>query len=464
MRKDLSGLIGTLEKSAIEIAASGADNRDELMHQSMTEFEAALLAQLEPVLPAESEPLQKGLNHIALFANVLRDASRSIEAMKTGKPSWMTNDNGGTPDYLPPEIAADMDRFIQVGIATLRSMVNDTAELPEDDADLERAEQAGELVKIDSFDGADLLVKTALPAEYHLYLTDPVDLITDYALLGRGMLNSAIALAEPMVKQNVLPVGLAEDFPELFKAVDEEDDEETVGDGGDPNAVAAANDNPANSMGPANDNGDAELTDDAPQDPIEMIIRLASIIVVVGGSLKQAGANDDQDMDAAEPGDDMAEPADATAEPPPVAAAAAGGAEPFKKKPFPPAAKQAPVFDAPLAKILRGEIAVDETLAAALEELMALRKGVAAHSQTSAELQVLKDTVARLQKTPAEPKGGLFAVSKSQDTELAGQRQDQQLARAEQIEALAKTDPDRAARELMKVVHAGGGVPLLPTG
>lgn len=439
MRKDITALVDTLRTSVAEIAASQRDDRDELLTKSLGEFNATLLAKLEPVLPSEDEPLEKGMNHIALFAGVLRDAANRVHAMKTGQPRWMVSDGGadGAQESLPDDVEAMLDNFVHVGVLALQAMVNDTATLPEDDDALTRAEKAGELAKIETLDGGELLVKTALPEAYHGWLTDPLDLVVGYADAARSMTDRAIGLAEPMAEAGALPEDLVKAYPELFepdalaKATDED-----VGTGGDPNAAA--------DPGSDQDGGDDE-TDDAPNNPIEMIARLCSICVVIAGSLLQnAGQSTDDgtvDLNA--------------------------GGSPGQMADQPNALARSAPSDMTLAKIYAGEVEVDPALADALESLEDLRKQAAQFEQQTSELTAtksqlgkLEETVQRLSQMAAAPKGALntVALGKNQDSGLPTPDLDQRVSR---IAEMAKTNPEAAAREMVKAVHGGGGRPLL---
>ena len=263
MLHELSPLFETLQKSVIEISASGAENSEALLRKSLDEFQSTMISHLEPILPAPYEPLAKGLNHIAMFANTLRDVERSITAIKTGRPAWMSSPEGMPEEKVPAEVADQMDRFLDVGVLTLRTMVNDAAELPMDDADLERAEAVGALAKIESEDGApEVWVKTELPEDYRDFLIHPVDLLAKSAEMGRFFYNTAQAIAEPLDANGMLPDSFIDAFPELFKL-----DDEDIGTGGDPDANA--------------DPGDAagDLTDDATMPDWTIVARMAAAMV-----------------------------------------------------------------------------------------------------------------------------------------------------------------------------------------
>lgn len=453
MRKELSAMIGTLRDSVAEISGSAVENRDELLTKSFGEFEEATLGLVGEILPPDEEPLAKGLNHIATFANLIRDCGNRINAMKTGSPSWMiSGGEGSEKEVVGPGIAEQMDHFLNVGILTLRSMVNETAALPDDEEDLERAEQMGDLAKIEMLDGTELLVKTALPADYHDLLTDPVDLLAEFALAGRVFTNQAMGLAKSMAAEDALPDEIVTEFPELF---------EPMGKAAPDAAAAGGEIDPGTDPDPGGD-----LTDDAPQNPIEMMVRLASIIVVVGGSILQSGDAVDPNADPDADPDEDPDAAPAAAGPAPTAPA------PKKKPAF---MKSEPVFDAPLEKIFSGEIAVDPSVADALEELVVLR-GLKKRfdtseqelSKTTQQLQLLQSTVDRLQAMPAAPKGVVFqpgprAVTKQEDSGMPGGG-DVMEAEVSRIGEMAKNNPDGAAKELLKKVHMGGGTPLVPPG
>jgi hypothetical protein len=449
MRKDftdqLGTLFGTLKKSVIQISTAGAEDGNALIERSIDEFREALLDKIAPALTSNviEEPLHKGLNHVALFANALRDAGRAVEAIKTGRPTWMVSDsNAGTPEIVTPEIEEDMDRWIRVGVTALQSMVNETASEVTDAADLERAERTGELAKMLCGD-TEILIKTDLPEDYRDLLTDPLELFADTASMGQEFLRKAAELAGPFLEAGQMPDELIEAFPELFEpglfevpmgkaAVDE-----NAGAGGDPDA--------------ANDPGDGGDDDEGtPSDPIDMITRLASIIVVVAGSLKQAGEQDDDEPNG---GDASGFPDDTNAAQPLQRRA------PMPRRPV--MANSASAFgDIDLAKIHSGEIEVHASVADALEKAL---RDAGQLEKTQSELRLLQATVARMQAQPAVPKGAIFAIAKSEDNTIrsgaAATKVEDDTAR---IGELAKTNPEAAARELMKSVHAGGGTPLVP--
>jgi hypothetical protein len=425
-------VFGLLEKSLIGIAAGGAENQETLLHQTLSEFRDALMEKLEPffISGATEETLEKGLNHVSMFANALRDLDRTVQAIKTGRPSWMSNSDGMAPEEVSDGAKSKMDLFLRLGVTTLQSMVNDTAEELDEQDDLERAEAAGELHKIECYDGFDLMVKTALPPAYREYLTDPVDLVADWAEGARALTNMALEMAEPMIKMGALPAAIVEEYPELF----EKAEDETLGTGADPDDASDPGD-------PGADPGDA------PQDPIEMITRLASIIVVVAGSLQQGAG--------ADPTDDPTDPnsADNTAGMPNDNS----GTQPLQRQ-----ARGFDIGDTPLAKIYSGEVAVHPTVADALEKLAKLEKDAAKFTEAESQLGLLRATVTRLQKMPAPPKGALFAVNKGNDVVIEGQATNRVEEEQQRIEALAKSNPEAAAKEMLKIVHLGGGTPIVP--
>lgn len=439
MRKTLTDMVGTLEQSVIEIAASPAENREELLKQSFGEFNTALAEETAP--PQDTlAPLEKSINHVAVFANTLRDANRTVMALITGKPSWIAgNDSNGETEILPAHLADELERWIDNGAIVLRAMVNDLAELPGDEEDLERAEQLGTLVKIQAIDGSDLLVKSNLPVDYHEFLADPAELMVAYADTARSYVNSALALAAPLLKADLLPPEVIAEYDELFesdlhKARDETFGDETVGDGASPDAAA----DPGADAGEGDD-----ITDGMPQDPLALLAKLASIQMVIIQSLQQAagagGAPDDgQDDGAMDDGADDGQDDGQTA----PDNTTAGIPDDTTARKLPPLRRSAPALDAPLAK-------------ADADELAALRKRNQDHED---ELAKLKATVSRLEKMPAAPKGRVYVLDKNED---AGVKTIDGEAEAVRIAKIADADPDAAARELLKMVHSGGGRPIL---
>jgi hypothetical protein len=455
MRKEIADHLDTLKKSITEIALSGVDNREELLSKSIDQFHTAL----DPILPQDREPLDDGLEPIAAFADLLEKASDSVALVKTD---------------VAPEAGELMDRFIDVGVTVLRGLVNATGSVIETEQELDKAEKAGQVVEIKTLDGEGYLVKSDLPEQFHQFFTDPVDLLSEYAQLGRQFSNQAIALADDLNKAELLPEGIAEAFPELFEVqVDGErlgkafpppkkknpfgasppagpGDDENVGDGADPDA--------ANDPGDGADDGDGDMdepdvTDDTPQNPVEMMVRLASIIVVVGGSMLQAQGGDQPGMDA-----DANDQSDVSGMP---------DDEPrnaglMRQEPVGSLQKFEPTMDS----ILSGRVAVHPTVADALEEGITLRKRnddmTKQLTDTQAQLATLQATVDRLSRQPEPPKGALFTVNKSAETVLPGVANS--AAEAERIAQMAQTDPELASKQLLKGIHAGGGVPLIPAG
>lgn len=458
MRKIIADHIDLLNKTASEIALSAADNREELLTQSFDQFRDVLLEDLEPILPPDNEPLAKGLNFIAGFASTLRQTRSAVDALQAGRPFLAKADDPA--EVMPEEMSDMLDDWVNVGISCLRAMVNSTAELPNEGENLARLERQGNLAKLAGADGEEILIKTELPPDYHEFLTDPVDMLADFATHAQVFQERARAIAMDLEKQDALPDQVIEEFPELFPDLMEEltkapppfppkrgaaptGDDEELGAGGDPDASP--------------DPGADANADDTPQNPIEMMVRLASIIVVVGGSILQAEGGDqtdemNQDQDQI-PGDNTANPAGPSPSRPPV----------FAKQ-----AKQSSVFDVPLEKILGGEVEVDPTVADALEELLELRKS-AAEAQTlrqeltgtTTELGKLKAMVEQMQKQPAPAKGHTMIVEKRDDTPQPSSSGDDMAKRAQRIEELRETNPEAAARELLKVTHSAGGRPFV---
>ena len=172
-----------------------------------------------------------------------------------------------------------------------------------------------------------------------------------------------------------MPDEVYEEFPELFLDVEEltkapppfpprkangaganggtapSCDDEEMGSGGDSNA----------SLDPG-----ADQTDDSPQNLIEMMVRLASIIVVVGGSIPQADGG----------GSRTTRRIKIRSRPTHCATGWSVTARATAIR------QQAPAFNVPLEKIPgAGEAEVDLTVADVPEELIELRKN-AAEAQT----------------------------------------------------------------------------------
>lgn len=465
MRKGVIGLSDTLRASVLEIMNSADGDREALLMKSFGEFNGALEEGLDVRYGPEPEMLAKGLNHISAFASVLNRVNQVVNAIKTGRPGYMVDSDSNTPEEpLPDDVVAELDRFVRVGVLTLSSMVNNSAELPEDDAALERAERAGTLVKIETGEG-DVLIESGLPNELKKYFVDPLELMLDAADLGREMTGHAGMLAEQLLEQNAIPESVISAYPDLFEISDplgkafpppkkkpgaalapgEADDDARGGAmGGEDNQSSGPGQDEALGSGATDEGQGGEMTDlsdDTPQNPLEMVARLATMIVVIAGSLLQGEGGGATDQQGNTMSGDPNDPNNVGLQ------------------------RGIPIDMVPLAKIFAGEVEVDSSLADALEELLALRKRVPDLEKQLGELATLRTAVARLQAQPAPMKGVIRApVTKAADNMPAGAKTEAALA--EEIAALAKRNPEGtdAAKLLIAAVHGRGGTPLLPPG
>lgn len=482
MRKDVADLVGTLRASVLEIADSAAPNRDELLAKSFEQFGEALAPVVEPLEgvsdldPPELEPLGEGLEHINAFGTALGEMRLSVDAIFAGNPLRKRDiteaEAAGIVYAAADDLSERIETFMQLGELILAKMVNDSVEIIDTDLEAAAAEADGTLAKIDTAAGT-LLVRTPLPDELCAYLADPLDLLVKTADLARALTGSATLLAGELAKAEALPDDLLDAYPELVFDVgellekafppkkgaspesvasrtatsqgsaddgssDREEEEEDEGDeggdgqGGEDEAVGGGGANPDAGEGPT------DITDDAPQNPIEMITRLASIIVVIGGSLLQGQQGADQSTDQAVNGPD------------------AGNV-----------GLQRGETIGDLRKIYAGEIEIDPALADELEELQERRAaGDRLQKQlegTNAELEKMKQAMARLQSQPAPGKGRLMApVGKSED--VGGELAKGEAATAEAVDSLRKTAPEQAAKLLIAQAHRAGGHSLLPGG
>jgi Mg2+ and Co2+ transporter CorA len=464
MRKDVSGLLDTLYDSVAGIVASAAPDANELLTKSFGEFNEALDQQLEVEYGPDPEPLGKGLNHIAAFANALGKMEASVEAIKAGRPIFQ--------DQQEPVLAstvAALDRFLGHGDVLLRQMTNDTARIPDDEEDLERAEKAGELVKIESRYGDEMLVKSDLPDDLVAFLTDPLDLMTEIADLGSAMIGDARDIADALLKGDAeaIPEEVAEAFPLVFEPLQKAppppqrkpafEAQRNQGDGGQGEAADEPQGDESTDTG--DDPGDAgdggastDITDDTPQNPIETITRLASIIVVIAGSLQQSMQG--QDFTGATSQPDMA----------------GGQGSDMRNVGL---QRGEPILDQPLQKILAGEAELQVpgmgamTFAEALEELSELRKRVPQLNKELGEkgdaFSMLKQRYDQIASQVVKPPGmqKVVSVGKGEDSMPGSVTIEGDM---EKLEKLQSSDPEggAAAKFLIGRVHQGGGVPLVP--
>jgi hypothetical protein len=198
------------------------------------------------------------------------------------------------------------------------------------------------------------------------------------------------------------------------------------------------------------DEADAGAGDDMPQNPVETITKLASIIVVIAGSLQQAmGAGDQPTTTADQSGGQAGDPRNVGLQ------------------------RGEPILDQPLAKILAGEAEInipgmgDVTLSNALDELIKARKQLPGLQkqlgEKDAAFLMLKQRYEELAGQPMPAKGAAktFAVSKAEDGAPGAATTEGDMVT---VERLAKQDEEggAAAKFLIGRVHQGGGTPLVP--
>lgn len=474
MQKEITGLVEQLKKSATEIMMSGVDDREALLTKSFGEFTDALTSQIAPVLPEEEEPLEKGLNHIASFASTLRMVANDVQRMK-GKPGNYYPSDSYEREELPEEIAAMMDNVVHMGVLTLQQMVNDTVILPADDDAVGKAEAAGTLAKIAMTDGTDLDVITPLPEKYHDLLVDPLTLAAKWGDAARGVRKNTITLLKSLAQvEDGIPDDFIEAYPEFFeqpvrkafgkpfgRKKDDEADDGTTTEGDGEGADTTGEDDEEgqdDGTGTADDTDGAMTGDDTPTNHLELLTRLLSVSLVIAGAMAQAaGINTGADQ-----GD--TDPMDATGVGAGNMAGGIGGSAPLRRSGD---------GDLTLAKIYAGEVVVPDDLADALEELdrlkaeagevAELRKQASEVESTKRDLAKLQETIERLGKMAAPAKGAVstVAVGKAGDVSGAGAKSNDD--RARELVELSKRDPHRAAAELIKSVHAAGGMPLIPS-
>jgi hypothetical protein len=467
MRKDVSGLVGTLFDSVAGIVASASPDSSELLSKSFEQFGEALAQQLDVEYGPDPEPLAKGLNHVAAFASALSKMDASVEAIKSGQPIF-EDDN----EPVVASTMAALDRFVGHGVILLKQMVNDTADLPEDEEDLERAEQAGELIKVESEFGGEMLVKSELPEDLAQYLTDPLDLMAEMASMGSAMIDDARDIADVLLQGDpeAIPDDLAKALPLVFdlrkeappfarkKRPEEADPDQDEGaeegdDESDPMASGGAPGRAPGGGGPGMGDDDAGESGDAgaggpQQDPIETITKLASIIVVIAGSLQEgAAAQGGMQQDAA----------------------AGQGADPRNVG----LQRGEPILDQPLQKILGGEAEIQVpglgqmTFAEAIEELNTLRKQVPALNKELGEkgsaLNLLKQRYDQIAGQPMRQPGMQKAVpvSKAEDGMPGGVSTEDDMQKLEKLQG-SDSEGGAAAKFLIGRVHQGGGTPLVP--
>lgn len=452
MRKNFAEALGTLQTSVLEIVESGAENRDELLGKSFSEFETAIGAQIDEIAPTH-EPLAKGLNLIASFASALAGVQRTVEAICEGKPyAYSSMDDR---EDCPEHVQEALDRFIDAGETALSMMVNDHVALPEDEDDAEKAEQAGELHKLETDEG-EILVKSALPAELLAKAVDPALIAAHLIEVGEAMTDQGVAALADLDAEGLLAPELYKAIPERFRD-EEQGDEQPAGDEGgeDPEAGGEGEDPDAGAEG--GEGGDPA----GDMNPIEVIARLASAILVVAGAMVHQGGEggDEQAVgdevvdgaEGAEPQDeapsqgDENQGVDAEGEQMRQANAQAQAAEgPAGGEPEDDKANKKP----PVQKVeAPGELAkANQQNAVLTSQVEELQK----------QLGALGALVKDLASQPAPAKGALMAVPKAGDDVLGKMGG----AAGQDLEQLAKTNPTAAAKLMIKAAHSHGGRPF----
>jgi hypothetical protein len=305
MRKIFADKLALLKTSIAEISNAAPETRDALLAKSFSEFEADIGATLDEVAP-EPEPLAKGLNLISSLATLLTQVETTVKCICEGK-AYRYSD---ADEECPEHIQLGLHHFLAVGEMVLREMVNDHVEMPEDEMDAEKADRAGQLFKIDSA-GTVLLIKSALPENLVGFAQDPALLAIDRIELGRDLVAMGGDVLVALDQQGVLPDELRKAIPPEMGSDDDAGDEmdgDESADAGDEGMDDGSGDD-----GSGDDGGDG--TDQ--MDPLEVIVRLASAIMVVGGSLIQAqggSASEDEGEMGGETDEDGTDEADQESE------------------------------------------------------------------------------------------------------------------------------------------------------
>jgi hypothetical protein len=292
--------------------------------------------------------------------------------------------------------------------------------------------------------------------------------LTEIATLGASLVEDARDMADEMLKGDpeAIPLELVEALPlvfELEKAFPprrRDDDDDDRRSGGPPSRPASESgrnagrdDRPEDpDDDPDDGQGDTNAPvgggDDVPTNPIETITKLASIIVVIAGSLQHAMGGD-----AGVPGQD------------PAAGQAADARNVGLQR-------GEPLLDQPLAKILAGEAELQApgmgqmTLAGAVEELAKLKAAMPVlQKQMGEKDEAFRLLKARFEQIAAEPvpsRGAAKPVPVSKGEDMGGGPTIE--VDVATLEKLAKQydDGGAASKFMIGRVHQAGGSPLVP--
>jgi hypothetical protein len=418
---ELEPMVDMLRKSVTSIVAAAPANQEELLAKSFSEFHAAAKETIEAelaksVTPAVEEPLFKGFGTVGRVANLVGSLAGQIATIKRGYEQWNVDKDGNPPadaDPASPELVEHLEDLLLHAEMLMRVAVNDQCE-PMDDGEM--AESGMHVVMVPITGGGQMAVKTHLPEGLAKYATDPNDI--DNILIDQGM--------------NMLALG-GVDTEALGKAMQGGELAKDITGGG------AAAPMPMSSADAASQAGAGLPDDGQPENPLDVIGRLAALIMVQVDYVQQM-------MDGTN------EPTDPTGEADP---GAGGGSESNPSVSDAEAAAKA-VTTGNLAKV---DTASEEVLQKVLKEhgldLGALKKMADDNLALTTKLNEFEQLVPELLAKAEPPKAPLISTSVSKENEDAAL-----LNAAPVVEPdLSKMSPQSRAMELMKRQHRTAGRP-----
>lgn len=396
-------MLGTLRKSVDEIVTKSTDDeRTQLLEKTFKEFgdaarddmgksaeaiEGEILGKLEED-GALMVPLFKGLGSVGAIANLVGTVAERIKCIKDGLDWPGQTEAKPDADVASPMVAEMLDHWLAMGEIVLRAAVNEHVEPLDDDDDPDDLGEHVQLVVMphpDEHDGDHKTVgKSALPEDLLKFATHP-DMLADAALDAGAAMFGLGGIDQDTLGKMLAGDGLAKADP------------------------APAGDPAAQPPDATADAGGA-LPPDEDEDPLDVAMRIAALLMVQLDHIKQMVDGDDtgvgeQPDQGNEPNDGAQVPADQ-----PPAATKGAGTEGLQKnggeQPATAATEPPKDLDGALSKL---DPAVAELIKGAL-------------SKRDGEIAELSEGVKKLLAMPRDPKGpasgGAAAVtqlSKNQD-------------------------------------------------
>lgn len=427
-------IMAALHKSVAELVAQAPENLAEELGKRFEDAGEALGQQLDADLPLEAGEA----DHVSFFEDSVHQLTKAAVALRDGNVMLLA-DNAPSDSAITLALhAADL------GHIALQSLVNEEVEIIEKASDLGEGEA---LLKMDDGEGGDLLLKTALPEQMHELIVTADEIDNRLAEIGASLLAHA----------GIAPHDLAKAFPMKGRRPPTNDGDE---EDGEDEEDEDPEDEDEEYEDQEDDGAEDDEEDDGPTDPVELIAEMGGMILIQVDALRQAQAQSGGEEQEGGPldvftkaaslivvqadevlkggsmddGMDDADSVDASGGDPRMAAMG---------KVDSPEAEEA------LAKAAAAQTVVEE-----------LNKRLA---ESKAELETARAQAEKLGKMAAPAKavtGAGAAVTK--EAEMGHAAAEDQESEAKRLAKLNDEKPGEGTIELLKKVHAGGGVPFTP--